>query len=107
WDLIMEEFKGQWAIILGGSSGLGLACAKKLAAHGMNICIVHRDRKVNLEMFETEVMKMKSFGIDLKTFNQNALNSEVREQIATEFKQKDVRLLLHSIAKGSLKQMTG
>ena len=43
----MEEFedKNEWALILGGSSGLGLATAKKLAKHGMNICIVHRNSR--------------------------------------------------------------
>jgi NAD(P)-dependent dehydrogenase (short-subunit alcohol dehydrogenase family) len=34
-----------WALILGGSSGFGLATAKKLAAEGMSLCVVHRDRK--------------------------------------------------------------
>jgi enoyl-[acyl-carrier protein] reductase I len=28
------EHKNEWALILGGSSGLGLATAKKLAKHG-------------------------------------------------------------------------
>lgn len=103
----MKEFEGQWAVILGGSSGLGLASAKKLASHGMNICIVHRDRKLNLDRFENDVAQMKSFGIEIKTFNQNALNKDVQKQIVDEFNQKQVRLLLHSIAKGSLKKMTG
>jgi NAD(P)-dependent dehydrogenase (short-subunit alcohol dehydrogenase family) len=34
-----------WSVIIGGSSGFGLAAAQKLAAHGMNLCIVHRDRR--------------------------------------------------------------
>ena len=29
---------GSWAVILGGSSGFGLATAHKLAEHGMNLC---------------------------------------------------------------------
>ena len=35
----------QWALVLGGSSGFGLATARKLARHGMSVCVVHRDRK--------------------------------------------------------------
>ena len=44
---MVKEFKEkkEWALILGGSSGLGLATAKKLARHGMNICIVHRNSR--------------------------------------------------------------
>lgn len=100
------SLKNQWAVILGGSSGLGLASAIKLASEGMNICIVHRDRKSNIPEFEAEVSKLKAFGIDIKTFNKDALNKEVRNQIISELPEKSVNLLLHSIAKGSLKAMT-
>lgn len=103
----MNEFKNQWAIILGGSSGLGLASAKKLASEGMNLCIVHRDRKSNLPNFEEEVDKMKAHGILIKTFNQNALDNAVRLQIIEQLPKNSVCLLLHSIAKGSLKEMKG
>ncbi len=101
----MSEFKNQWAIILGGSSGLGLASAIKLASQGMNICIVHRDRKSSLAAFEEEVIKMKTFGVAVKTFNKDALNEDVRNEIIKQFPKNSVKLLLHSIAKGSLKSM--
>ena len=44
---MVKEFenKNYWALILGGSAGLGLASAKKLAQHGCNIIIVHRNSK--------------------------------------------------------------
>ncbi|SRX56188.1 SDR family oxidoreductase [Aequorivita sp. CIP111184] len=103
----MKEFENQWAIILGGSSGLGLASAKKLAFHGMNICIVHRDRKSNLAAFDEEVNKMESYGVRVKTFNQDALSNDVRNAIVQEFPKNSVKLLVHSIAKGSLKKMNG
>ncbi|MEM0516835.1 MULTISPECIES: SDR family oxidoreductase [Aequorivita] len=101
----MSDFKGYWAIILGGSSGLGLASAKKLAAEGMNICIVHRDRKSNLPAFEKEVDTIKAHGVLVKTFNKDALNKQVREEICNEFPKHSVKVLLHSIAKGTLKTM--
>ena len=34
---------GLWAVILGGSSGFGLAAAKRLARAGFNIIIGHKD----------------------------------------------------------------
>ena len=34
------ENKNYWALILGGSSGFGLATAKKLSSQGMNIFAV-------------------------------------------------------------------
>lgn len=101
----MNDFNDQWTIILGGSSGLGLASAKKLASEGMNLCIVHRDRRSNIPEFEKEIAKLKKFGVSIKTFNKDALNSEVRNQIISELPKNSVKLLLHSIAKGSLKSM--
>lgn len=103
----MNDFKDQWAIILGGSSGLGLATAKKLASEGLNICIVHRDRKSNLPNFYTEVEKMKANGVEIKTFNKNALDKKISNEIVDQFPKGSVRLLLHSIAKGTLKKMHG
>jgi len=37
--------EGSWALILGGSSGFGLATAHQLSRHGVHLCLVHRDRK--------------------------------------------------------------
>ncbi|QQX76203.1 MULTISPECIES: SDR family NAD(P)-dependent oxidoreductase [Aequorivita] len=101
----MDEFKDQWALILGGSSGLGLATAKKLASKGMNICIVHRDRKSNLKEFKKAVEQMESWGNVVKTFNKDALKEEVRKEIISQIPKHSVKILLHSIAKGSLKKM--
>ena len=99
------KFKNQWAIILGGSSGLGLGSAKKLASHGMNLCLVHRDRKARLPQFLAEVEAMRAHGVDVLTFNQDALKAETREEILTALTGKNIKLLLHSIAKGNLKPM--
>ena len=103
----MKESKNQGALVLGGSSGLGLASAKKLASEGMNICIVHRDRKSNLATLEDAVKTMESFGVEVRTFNKDALNNEARNEILGLMPEKGVKLLLHSIAKGSLKKIYG
>lgn len=100
-----DEFKNSWALTLGGSSGLGLASAKKLAAHGMNICIVHRDLKSNLEAFERELDAMKQHGVKVRTFNKDALQKETRDQVLATFGKNEIKVLIHSVAKGSLKGM--
>ena len=53
---MVKEFenKKEWALILGGSSGLGLATAKKLAKHGMNICIVFRNSRSQLDQMKRD-----------------------------------------------------
>ena len=102
-----NEFKNDWALILGGSSGLGLASAKKMAAHGANICIVHRNRKTDLETFSSEVKTIESSGVKVLTFNQDALKQETIAEVVSELPKNSVKILLHSIAKGSLKPLSG
>lgn len=101
-----------WALILGGSSGLGLATAKKLASHGMNICIVHRDRKSDLKDIEAEFEEMRHHGIQIQSFNADATNSEKIKSTLTEIQQVlgengRIKVLVHSLAKGNLKPMLG
>jgi enoyl-[acyl-carrier protein] reductase I len=107
-----SEFKNKnyWALILGGSSGLGLATAKRLAELGLNICIVHRDRKSILPNIALEFDKIKAFGVDFCALNLNALKQEKRVEIIETLKNKlgtegKLKVLIHSIAKGNLKPM--
>lgn len=99
------EFSGHWALILGGSSGLGYASAKKLASHGMNVCIVHRTRKIELANLEIAFEDLRSMNIKVLSFNKDALSSETMEEVISKIPKGKVKLLLHSIAKGSLKPM--
>ncbi|SIS70769.1 NAD(P)-dependent dehydrogenase, short-chain alcohol dehydrogenase family [Zobellia uliginosa] len=100
----------QWVLILGGSSGLGLATAKKMAAHGYSICIVHRDRKLDLEEINSHFQKITSTGVRLLSFNVDVVNAERRRETIEEVKRVlspsgKIKVLVHSIAKGSLKPM--
>ncbi|MFQ3180570.1 MAG: enoyl-[acyl-carrier protein] reductase III [Polaribacter sp.] len=108
----MREFqdKNYWAIILGGSSGLGLATAKKLAKLGMNICVVHRNSRAQIQEIEKHFDEIREENIAFMSFNVDALNSEKREIVLSEIKEKlglngKVKTLVHSIAKGNLKPM--
>lgn len=99
-----------WALIIGGSSGLGLATAKKLARHGMNICIVHRSPRNQEEAISREFRLLEQEGVQCKTFNSDALNPQKRETLVGELKSilgedQKIRTLVHSVAKGNLKPM--
>jgi NAD(P)-dependent dehydrogenase (short-subunit alcohol dehydrogenase family) len=98
----------EWALILGGSSGFGLATAHKLAAEGLNVCIVHRDRRGAMSRIEPEFEAIRSRGVSLLTFNQDALSADRRAGILDTFASElgttgRVRVVLHSIAFGNLK----
>jgi enoyl-[acyl-carrier protein] reductase III len=104
------QHKNYWALILGGSSGLGLATAKKLAKHGMNICVIHRNSRAQEAEINTEFETIKAEGILFKSYNVDAFKSEKRAQLISEMKallgsEGKIRTLVHSVAKGNLKPM--
>lgn len=106
------ENTNYWTVILGGSSGLGLASAKKLASEGMNICIIHRSSRAEMESINEEFNFIKNENIKFLSLNKDALNPQHQQDILTELKnvlgsEGKIRCLLHSIAKGNLKPMTG
>lgn len=111
---MVKEFenKNYWALILGGSAGLGLATAKKLAAHGCNIIIIHRNSKQDLMAIETEFNNIRAAGVKLLTLNKDAMSVEKRQDMLLTIREHlgetgKIRTLIHSIAKGNLKAMTG
>lgn len=105
---MVKEFahKNYWALILGGSSGLGLATAKKLAKHGMNICIIHRNSRTQENAINIEFDAIKSEGVQFKSYNIDAFKEEKRQEVISELKSvENIRILVHSVAKGNLKPM--
>ncbi|WP_111683262.1 enoyl-ACP reductase FabI [Winogradskyella tangerina] len=108
----MKEFenKKQWALILGGSSGLGLASAKKLAKHGLNICILHRSPRMREAIISKEFESIKAPNIQFKAFNIDITKPEKRQTVIDELttsfgEDHQIKVLVHSIAKGNLKPM--
>jgi NAD(P)-dependent dehydrogenase (short-subunit alcohol dehydrogenase family) len=100
--------KSHWALILGGSSGFGLATAQKLSRHGMNVAVVHRDRRGAMATIEAEFEKIRATGVGFLAFNVDALSAEGRKSVLDALVERmggdgRVRLLMHSIAYGNLK----
>lgn len=96
-----------WALILGGSSGFGLASAKRLSRSGMNVCIVHRDRRGAMSRIQDEFEGIRASGVRFLSYNLDALSSEGRatvlDGLSAEIGTGKLRILLHSIAFGSVK----
>ena len=102
--------KSKWALILGGSSGLGLATARKLGAHGFNLIVVHRDRRSDLEVIESHFREIGLSGTLVKGFNMDATNADKRRETIAALDEllpenEKIHILVHSLAKGSLKPM--
>lgn len=100
----------QWALILGGSSGFGLASAKALAKRGLSVCVVHRDRKGAMPAIEAAFEEIRAIGVGFFALNTDALSDEGRAQVLGALQERlgatgRVRVLLHSIAFGNLKPL--
>jgi enoyl-[acyl-carrier protein] reductase III len=102
--------KSDWALILGSSSGFGGATAIELARHGMSILGVHFDRAATMPNVKQILQEMKAAGSKVLFFNVNAADpqrrNETLEIISKEFSSDpaaSVRVLLHSLAFGTLK----
>ena len=102
----------EWALILGGSSGFGLATAKRLARGGLNVLIVHRDRRGAMKDIQPhfdELAKIaKGNGCGFHVWNADAIAADKRTETLDEIvtaigAEGRIRVLLHSIAFGNLK----
>lgn len=107
----IPPLEGDWALILGASSGFGEAVALELASRGMNIFGVHLDRKSTLANVERIVDQINKEGREAVFFNVNAADADKRQEVldVVQGKLKEagkptgVRVLLHSLAFGTLK----
>jgi enoyl-[acyl-carrier protein] reductase III len=98
-----------WAIVLGGSSGLGLASARRLASDGYKLCVIYREPRVN----QANVLQVMTQLASLTTvlhFNADALTETGRNHVLDALEKalqagERVSVLLHSLAKGALKPL--
>lgn len=105
-----NPLEGQWALILGASSGFGEATALELARAGMHIFGVHLDRKATLPNVDRIQNEIRSLGRESQFFNLNAADPEKRERALNEMEgalkqsgmESSIRVFLHSLAFGSL-----
>jgi len=110
----MEAFSdGDYALILGVSSGFGAATARELAGRGCNIIGVHLDRAAGMPGVEALRADIENMGSTAHFFNVNAADTERRREVIEAITDlRDgvtgrfrLRLLLHSLAFGTLRPL--
>ncbi|UJR79250.1 Short-chain dehydrogenase [Sandaracinus amylolyticus] len=98
-----------WALVLGASSGFGEATSIALARAGMNIIGVHLDRRAGMAHVEEIKRAIQDAGREALFFNVNAADETKRNETLDEIKRQldakggKIRVLLHSLAFGTLK----
>ncbi|XP_069043387.1 17-beta-hydroxysteroid dehydrogenase type 3 isoform X3 [Lepisosteus oculatus] len=85
---------GEWAVVTGGSDGIGRAYATELAKHGMNIVIISRTedklKKVAKEIEETTGQRVKVIVADFT-------KEDIYEHIAESIKELNVGVLVNNV----------
>ena len=98
---------GTWGLILGASSGFGAATARACARAGMSVIGVHLDRKATLPLAESVAHDVEAAGGVAHFFNVNAADDSKRAQVcqraAEVVEPRPLRLLMHSLAFGTLR----
>lgn len=99
-----------YALILGASSGFGKAISLALAKDGVNILGVHLDRSTTMPDVEKLISDIKATGSEAHFFNANAADEKNRGEIIekigkilSENEGSTLRILVHSLAFGTLK----
>lgn len=104
-----NELEGQWALILGASSGFGAATARAMAGAGMNIFGVHLDPRSTLPRAKKVVADIEASGCQAVFFNTNAADARRRTRVLNKIEETleddpadGIHFMLHSLAFGTL-----
>jgi NAD(P)-dependent dehydrogenase (short-subunit alcohol dehydrogenase family) len=110
----MSDERERWALIIGASSGMGEAASVALAEAGYRICGIHLDFRTGLAHVEEIRERISAAGSEALFINMNAADDEKRtaalatlgerfERSRAEGRHAYVRVVLHSLAFGTLK----
>lgn len=87
----MERY-GPWAVVAGGSEGVGRAFATQLADAGFNVLLVARKP----EPLEETAALCRERGVDVRTLSVDLTTAESVEQVAAAVADVEVGLLVHN-----------
>ena len=107
---VEAALEGQWALILGASSGFGGAAARGFAGAGMNVFGIHLDRRATMGNVDAIVADIEAAGREALFINMNAADAEKRIAALDQMRAKldanagvsTIRIVMHSLAFGTL-----
>jgi len=92
-SLTFKDQYGDWALITGGSSGIGRSIAFEVARKGLNLILVARGIEA---LSQTADEIKKSTGVQIKTIVADLSKHEDIETLENQTKEFEIGLLVHS-----------
>ncbi|GAA2557748.1 SDR family NAD(P)-dependent oxidoreductase [Mycolicibacterium diernhoferi] len=83
---------GPWAVITGGSEGVGAAFARQLAAAGMHLLLVAR----KTGPLEETARRCREFGVQVRTLSTDLSDPSSADTVADAVSDVEVGLLIHN-----------
>lgn len=103
---MITEIQGSWSLVLGVSSGFGRAVAGALAERGGHVIGVHFDTADGAQAAAKFEETLRDTGVRAHFFNLNAASASTRREVVERAVEltggQGIRILLHSLAFGSL-----
>lgn len=96
--MVNKEEHGPWALIVGGSEGIGEELAKKLAAAGVNLVLVAR----KAEALAATGERVRAAGVEVRTLSHDASAVDFLERIRELTDDLEVGLLVHNVGGGGV-----
>ncbi|MGF1662368.1 MAG: SDR family oxidoreductase [Kineosporiaceae bacterium] len=97
---------GQVALVLGASSGMGRAVARRLASEGAGVVGVHFDTAARADEIAELVGELEGHEVPVRFVNANAAAEATRSDVVREVREltdgRGVDVVLHSLAFGTL-----
>src|SRR5687768_8242339 len=90
--------RNEYALVTGGTSGIGYEIAKLLAQDGYNIVLVARSTERLLEVSD----EFQDLGVDVLLLDKDLFNPNAAREIYAEIKDKDIQInvLINNAAQG-------
>ncbi len=95
--MIDTNHYGPWAVIAGGSEGVGAAFAEELAQAGINLVLIARKSPP----LEETATKVRAYGVDVRTLSLDLLHHDATEQIRQATADVEVGLLIFNAGANS------
>ncbi|XP_076859727.1 17-beta-hydroxysteroid dehydrogenase type 3 isoform X2 [Brachyhypopomus gauderio] len=97
WYPLPENFftsMGKWAVITGGSEGIGRAYAQQLAGHGLNVVLISRSRgKLETAAQDIELTTGRKVTVISADFTKDDIYTSIEESISS----LDVAILVNNV----------